>query len=114
MTNIQIEMSVAAILLLILIVISLKKNSISIKNSIVWLLLPIIFLLIAIFPEPLTLLSNWLGFEAFSNFIFLITIALLIVLCFFLTISISHQQAQITKLIQEISILESKNKNHGK
>ena len=110
MTNIQIEMSIAAIVLLILIVVSLKKSTISIKNSIIWLLLPIIFLLIAIFPEPLTLLSGWLGFETFSNFIFLITIALLIVLCFFLTITVSRQQAQITKLIQELSILKSKNK----
>ena len=106
MTNIQIEMSIATILLLVLITISLKKSRISIKSSIAWLLLPIVFLLIAIFPEPLTTLSNLLGFETPSNFIFLITIALLIILCFFLTVTISHQQDQITKLIQETSILK--------
>lgn len=110
MTNIQIEMSIAAILLLIIIIILLKRNTISIKSSIAWLLLPIVFLLIAIFPEPLATLSNWLGFEALSNFIFLIAIALLIILCFFLTITISHQQTQITKLIQEVSILKHKEK----
>ena len=108
MTNIQIEMSIAAILLLILIIVSLKKNRISTKSSIAWLLLPIVFLLVAIFPEPLNALSNWLGFETLSNFIFLITIALLIILCFFLTVVISHQQTQITKLIQEVSILKHK------
>jgi len=108
MTNIQIEMSIAAILLLTLIIVSLKKSRISIKSSIAWLLLPIVFLSIAIFPEPLTTLSSILGFETLSNFIFLIAIALLIILSFFLTITISHQQNQITKLIQEISIL----KNH--
>ena len=115
MTNIQVETSIAAIILLILIVTSLKKNAISIKNSIAWLLLPIIFLIIAIFPEPLTILSNWLGFETFSNFIFLVAIALLIILCFSLTVAISKQQSQITKLIQGISILSYKidKKNKG-
>lgn len=108
MTNLQIEMSIATILLLVVIIISLKKNTISIKSSIAWLLLPIIFLIITIFPEPLNTFSNWLGFETFSNFIFLIVIALLIILCFFLTITISRQQNQITKLIQEVSILKSK------
>lgn len=115
MTNIQIEMSVATILLLTLITISLKKNRISTKSSVAWLLLPIVFLLIAIFPEPIAAFSNWLGFETFSNFIFLVTIASLIILCFFLTVSINHQQNQITKLIQELSILKAKEqKNDGK
>lgn len=114
MTNIQIEMSIAAISLLIIIVISLKRNTISTKSSIAWLLLPIVFLLIAIFPDPLTTLSAWLGFETFSNFIFLITIALLIILCFFLTVVISRQQTQITKLIQEVSILKHKEAKNGK
>ena len=114
MNNIQIEMSISAILLFIIIIVLLKKNTISIKSSIAWLLLPVVFLLIAIFPEPLTVFSNWLGFETLSNFIFLIAIALLIILCFFLTIIISNQQIQITKLIQEVSILKHKESKNEK
>ena len=110
MTNIQIEMTIAAIALFIIIIISLKHNSMSIKNSIAWLLLPIIFALIAIFPDPLTAVAHWLGFETLSNFIFLVAIALLIVLCFSLTLTVSKQQQQITKLIQELSILKKKTK----
>lgn len=106
MTNIQIEMAIAALLLFILIIICLAKNRLSIKHSIAWLILPIIFLLIAIFPDPISTLSSWLGFETPSNFIFLITIALLILICFFLTISLSREREQIAKLIQEISILK--------
>ena len=112
MAAVQIEMSMAALLLFIIIFISLVKNSMSIRNSIAWLLLPIVFLFIAIFPEPLGSLANWL-----ANFIFLIAIALLIILCFFLTITISRQQIQITKLIQEISIIKyelKKQKHHDK
>ena len=108
MSNLQIEISIAAIILFILIFINLAKNRMSVRHSLAWLLLPIVFLLIAIFPAPLEVFSNWLGFETFSNFVFLIVIALLILLIFFLTVSISNQQNQITKLNQEISILKKK------
>ena len=109
MTNIQIEVSIAALILLILIFLSLRRNSMSIKSSIAWLLLPLVFIIIAIFPEPLEQFAHLLGFETLSNFIFVITIALLLIICFFLTATISRQGNQITKLIQEISILK-----HGK
>ena len=110
MTNLQIEMAAAAFVLLLFIVICLNKNSLSIKNSVAWLLLPIVFIIIAIFPEPLTAFAHWLGFETLANFIFLVIIALLILICFFLSISNSKQQNQITKLNQELSILKQKNK----
>ncbi len=114
MTNIQIEMTIASIIFLIIIVISLKKNTISTKSSIAWLILPIVFLIFALFPEPIAAFSRWLGFETLANFIFVIVIALLIVICFFLTITISHQQDQITKLIQEVSLLRHEKKNDKK
>lgn len=110
MNKLQIEISVAALILFILIIINLKRNSFSVKSSIAWLLLPIVFIIIAIFPEPLTIFSNWLGFETLSNFIFVVIIALLIILSFFLTATTSRQQEQITKLIQEVSILKNKKK----
>ena len=110
MSNLQIEMLVATIILLILIILGLKHNSISIKNSVAWLLLPIVFIIIAVIPEPLAAFSSWLGFETFANFIFVVVIGLLIVICFYLTISNSKQQNQITKLNQELSILKHKKK----
>lgn len=115
MTNIQIEMSIAAVFLLLVIIINLKKNSLSIKNSVAWLLLPVIFIIIAIIPGPLESFARWLGFEALSNFIFLVAIASLIFVCFSLTIITSKQQSQIAKLIQEVSILKSRlNENKSK
>lgn len=113
MTKLQIEMIIASLFFFLLIIICLRRNSMSIKNSIAWLLLPIAFLLVAIFPSPIEDLSRTLGFETLSNFIFLIIIGLLIVICFFLTIVISQQQVKITKLIQEISIIK-KAKNDKK
>lgn len=106
MNTLQIEMIIAAIILFIIIVVELAKNTLSIKNSIAWFLLPIAFIIVAVFPDSLQSFANWLGFETLSNFIFVVIIALLILICFFLTISNSKQQEQITKLTQEISILK--------
>ena len=114
MTSLQIEMTVAAIVLFLIIIVGLAKNSLSIRSSITWLLLPIAFIIVAIFPGPLESFAKWLGFETLSNFIFVVTIALLILICFFLTIVISRQQNKITKLIQEVSILKHDKKNDGK
>lgn len=119
MFNIQIEVSIAALILLIFIIRSLRKNSMSVKISVAWLLLPLVFIIIAIFPGPIDFLAHSLGFETPSNFIFVITIALLLILCFFLTSTISRQGSQITKLIQEMSILkhqqeEQKNEKSSK
>lgn len=106
MDKLQIEMAIASIILFTIIIFSLRKNSMSIKNSVAWLLLPLAFLIIAIFPGPIDSLSQTLGFEVLSNFIFLIIIGLLVVICFFLTTTISRQQSEITKLAQEVSILK--------
>lgn len=111
MSALQIGMSIAALILFFIIIICLKRNSLSVKNSIAWLLLPVVFLIIAIIPGPLESFAKWLGFETLSNFIFLATIALLIIVCFSLTITTSKQQAEITKLIQEVSILKHKDEN---
>ena len=86
----------------------------SIKSSVAWLLLPIVFVIIAILPQPLSDFAAWLGFETFSNFLFVIIIALLIIISFFLTINLSKQQIKITKLIQELSILKAKDEKNAK
>ena len=114
MSNLQIEMIIAAIILFIVIAICIKKNSMSIKSSVAWLLLPIAFIIIAIIPQPLSDFATWLGFETFSNFLFVIIIALLIIISFFLTINLSKQQIKITKLIQELSILKAKDEKNAK
>ncbi len=110
LSSLQIEMLIAAIVLFFLILSSLRKNRMSVRNSIVWLLLPVVFMLIALLLEPLSSLAHSLGFEIFSNFIFVIVIGSLILVCFYLTIAVSKQQDQIKKLIQEVSLLKKKKK----
>ncbi len=106
--RLQLEMIIAAIALLVFMLALLRRNYVSVKSAIVWLLLPVVFVLIVIFVEPLTMVVRWLGFDMFSNFIFVVIIGLLLLLCFFFTIVLSKQQKQITGLIQELSLLKQK------
>lgn len=116
MTNLQIELMVAAVISLIAIAIFLKKNKINIKYSVMWLLMPIVFILMLIFPNALEAISQFLGFELVSNFVFFVVLAVVIMFCFLLTLIVSKQKEQITKLIQEIAILkrdyDEKQKKH--
>lgn len=102
----KIELAVAAILLLLFIAFSLKRNHLAVKYSVMWLALPMLFVLMVIFSEPLSNLANWLGFELPSNFVFMIVLGLCILLCFGLTLIVSKQRKEIIKLIQELSIIK--------
>ncbi len=106
----KIEMAIGAILLFIIILIGLKKNSLSVKYSIPWILLPVVFLLLIIFSEPLNNFAHFLGFETLSNLLFVAIIGLLLILIFSLTVIVSKQQKQIKTLIQEVSLLKHKKK----
>ena len=112
MNKLQIEMTLAALVLLFLILFALKRSHMSIKISLAWLLLPIIFIIIAIFPDPFANFASWLGFETLANFLFVVIIAAMLIVIFALTLSLSHQQAKITKLAQEISLLKKSQTNN--
>lgn len=114
MTHLQIGMLIAAILLFIFIAIMLKKNSMVVKYSIMWLALPVIFILMVIFLNPLNDFAHWLGFEVLSNFVFFVILGCLLVLCFLLTIILSKQKRQIIRLIQEVSLLKKEQNDKKK
>lgn len=98
-----------AILLFILIMISfIKKDNISIKYSLVWLISAVLSIVVILIPNLLEFLSGLLGFELVSNMIFMIAIAVLFVISFSFTIIVTRQTQRIRLLIQEISMLKSR------
>lgn len=101
--------SISFLLVLIIIVIHLlKKDKITIKYSIVWLLPCILLLIFTIIPGFLTWTTELLGFQTASNMIFAMLIALLMMISLVLTVIVSNQKNQIRLLIQEVSLLKEK------
>lgn len=104
--------SISFILLLIIMILHLlKKDKITIKYSIAWLIPCIILLFFTIIPGFLSWTTKILGFQTASNMVIAMLIALLMMISIVLTVIVSNQKNQIRVLIQEVSLLKEKYKN---
>ena len=79
----------------------IKKAKIKIEDSIFWVLLSGLLLLIALVPEIASFFSHLFGFMATSNFVFCGLIASLLVKEFHNTMPISQFKHKVTELAQE-------------
>lgn len=104
--GLRIGLLIAAILVFVLIIISVAKKYLNIKYSIVWLLWSLLSLIMAIFPESFYSLANILGIELPVNAVFLIMIALLYALVFYLYMMITKHNEEIIKLTYEVASLK--------
>ena len=106
--NLTLKIFLIAFLLIITIILinTLKRKNISMRYVTVCIFVLILLFIFAIFPNILIVISNFFGFEATSNMIFLIGYFLLFYLVFNQSIEISKQKKEIVKLVQELSILK--------
>lgn len=99
--------SLAFLVIIVLVVLSfLRKDKISAKYAVIWLLTTLILLLFVVFPNLLNKVTTLLGFNLGANMIITGLIVLLICINIALTIIVSSQSKKIELLIQEVSILK--------
>lgn len=97
------------IFIFILVIINfIKKDNISLKYSLVWLISSSLMFIAILIPNLLEKMSQLLGFELVSNMIFMIAIIILLIISFYFTIVASRQTQKIRLLIQEVSLLKSR------
>lgn len=108
--EIQLVALVFILILFLLVIYYVKKNKISVKYSIVWFLCLFILTLFTIFPNLLGFVTNLVGIQVSSNFIFAFMIGVLFIITLSLTIIVSEEQEKIKQLVQEVSILKSSKK----
>lgn len=111
--NLRLFLIIASIVLFIIVSHNVIKNKLLVKYSLLWILLSLILILLSIFPKISFLFSELLGFEKTSNFIFLVIMASLILICLSYSITISNMNKKLIKIVQSMSIeeKESRNKN---
>ena len=97
---------VAALMVFALILLTITKRKLNIKYSIVWLIWSLLLVFMSIFPETFYGITDLLGIELPVNGVFLIMIALLYGLTFFVYIMISKHNEEIIKLTYEIAVLK--------
>lgn len=97
----------------------LKKKRLTLKYSLLWLLMGCILFLFVIFPQILIWICRLLGFEDTMNGLFTIAIGFILILLMALTAIVSKQTDRIKNLVQDNALLEKrlreieeKTKNH--
>lgn len=82
----------------------IKKAQMLIEDSIFWIGISFVLVLISIFPQIADMMSSILGVGATVNFVFLAIIFILLLKVFLMSIRISQLEDRLRTLVQKISI----------
>ena len=91
----------------------IKKASVRIDDSIFWIVFSFTLLIIAIFPNIPSFLARLFGFQATSNFVFLVVITILLMREFTNTLKISKLNSRLDELIEEHALQAKENNKDG-
>lgn len=102
-SGLRLGLLLASLGVFVVIVLSVIKKRLNIKYSIVWLLWAMASMAMAIFPEIFYAISDLLGIQLPVNTVFLLMMALLYALTFYVYIMISKHNEEIIKLTYKIA-----------
>ena len=104
------ERSVAAIvfgfLILVVTVELLRRRKLREKYAALWLTVSVVTLFLAIFPEPLFHVSDWLGFGLPSNLVFFAGGTVLLVISMQLSSETGRLESETQRLAEEHALLQ--------
>lgn len=104
--TLQISIIVGVLLFFGIIILLLRKSSLSLRNALLWLLTATVMLIFGIFPGSLNFISELKGFELPVNAIFTLLLGFIIVILLHHTSIISKQSENIKTLTQTNALLE--------
>jgi hypothetical protein len=105
--SLRILLLVGALLAFWFVIVRVRRNKILMQDAIYWVLLSVLILVAAIFPQIFIWLSRALGFISPSNFVFLVIVALLLVKIFSNSIEISMLRHKVEELAQEAALRDA-------
>ena len=106
--TLRIALSVLLFIYFLVVIVLLKKKKLSLKYTLLWLLVGIFLLLMVIFPQILIWISQVLGIASAMNALFVCTIGFAFVLLLALTSIASRQSEKIKNLTQDNALLEKR------
>ncbi|WP_066870906.1 DUF2304 domain-containing protein [Clostridium mediterraneense] len=104
----QIILIIASCLFTLYIISITKRSKLTIKYSMLWIVLGIFFIVLSICPGIVYSVSRLLRIYNPVNTLFLGIIFILILILFTLSVAISKLRNQVTSLSQELGILKKK------
>ncbi|MBE6473361.1 MAG: DUF2304 domain-containing protein [Coriobacteriaceae bacterium] len=100
----RILLFLGAIALFVFLMRSVRKANMRIEDSLFWIVLSAVILLLSVVPDIATTLSDAFGFIAPVNFIFLLFIFILLVKGYLTSKRISELDLKIKELTQQLAI----------
>lgn len=107
----RVTLTVVSLLTCVYIARKLRKSQIGIMDTVFWIALSVLFVVLSIFPGIAEWGAQLFGFIAPVNFIFLMVIFLLLLRCFLLTIRVSQLEDKLRNLVEELAIRENRRQN---
>ncbi len=107
-TNLRITLIIAVCCYFVLILLFLKKKSLELKYSLLWLLAGVVMGVFVLWPKLLGYLIRFFGIESIMNGLFVLCIGFIIIILMALTSIVSKQTMKIRALIQENAMLEKR------
>ncbi len=101
--ELRIVLIVVSVLVLIYVLRKIRAAKLNIVDSIFWIVVSILLLLLAVFPQIAYFFAALLGIQTPLNFILVFIIAILILKVFLMSIQISQQNEKIKILAQRIA-----------
>jgi hypothetical protein len=106
--RLQLVALIAGILFLVMMIDLIRKNRVTVKYALLWLLSGVIMIVLAVFPHLLDLLAGLIGVYSPVNALFAILLCCGLVLMISFSVIMSGNKKAIVKLTQEISLLENR------
>ena len=106
--KLQILMLIAIAVYYILLWILLRKRSLNLKYTLLWIFSGLVMFIMGVFPKILSWLSGQVGIETPTNALFSIMFFCIIIILMSLTSIVSKLNNKSKKLIQTIAILEKR------
>lgn len=104
----QVFLIVCVLIFLAIIIHYLAKKKLNLRYSLVWLGAGLGMLVIAIFPQIVTVVCGLIGIDTPVNAVFLFAGMFMLLIIFTLTIIVSKMNNQIYRLTQKQAILEKR------
>lgn len=94
----------ASIITLFYVLRKIRKAQIQIADSLFWVFLSLIFVIMGAFPQVVYWLTRLMGFQAPVNLVFLVITFILLLKVFLSSIKISQLENKLDSLVQEMAI----------
>jgi hypothetical protein len=83
----------------------IRKRKLELKYSLVWLLVLVVLLILACFPQQLQKIATGLGIYSPINMIFFLGFVFSLAIIFVLTVTVSRLSARIRRLAQIVAMM---------